>query len=92
MIIRHDVDDQQYRYLVGRGADVNIPNDNGDTPLIDAAHLGRNEIFEFPLNNGADPGHRNQSGRSAVGMAQGKGNTKAVELPASHKPSKETWR
>ena len=63
-----------------QGADVNIPNENGDTPLIDAAYLGTNDIFEYLLNNGADADIANNSGDTAMTMAIKKQNTKAMQL------------
>ena len=68
------------RYLVGRGADPNAANDNGDTPLIDAAHLGRNEVLRFLLESGADPERRNVDGRSALDMARDREDATAVAL------------
>ena len=68
------------RHLIERGADVNIANDNGDTPLMDAAYLGRNEILEFLLASGADPDLRNKRGQSALDKALSEGHARAADL------------
>jgi len=66
--------------LVERGADINIANGNGDTPLIDAACKGKNEMLEYLLNNGADIDAKNYAGTSALDMAQNSKNSAAVEM------------
>ena len=68
------------RYLVERGADVNISNENGDTPLIDAAHLGTNDILKFLLQHGAERQFKNNAGLSARAMAEKSGNAVGLEL------------
>ena len=43
------------RFLVVHGADVNAVNEFGDSPLVDVADLGRNEIAKMLLTAGANP-------------------------------------
>src|SRR5687768_14260959 len=43
------------RFLAEWGADVNIENEFGDTPLIDVAVLGNVEVAQILLNHGANP-------------------------------------
>ena len=40
--------------LIAKGADVNVKDKFGGTPLHDAAHRGRKEIAELLIDNGAD--------------------------------------
>jgi ankyrin repeat protein len=43
------------RFLVAHGADVNTVNEFGDSPLVDVAQLGRDQIAEILLKGGANP-------------------------------------
>jgi len=52
----------------------------GDTPLIDAAYKGKNDILEFLLNSGADVNFKNKAGLSALDMARKIENSDAIEL------------
>ena len=42
--------------LLSRGADPNVPNDRGQTPLAGAVFKGDIDIIEALLKHGADPG------------------------------------
>jgi ankyrin repeat protein len=42
-------------FLLAHGADVNTVNEFGDSPLVDVANLGNNEIAELLVAAGADP-------------------------------------
>ena len=48
--------------LIACGADVNVPEDNGDTPLIVAARCGSRELAEVLLTHGADVTARGRYG------------------------------
>jgi hypothetical protein len=69
-----------FQLLVSYGANVNIPNSNGDTPLMDAAYLGKLENLEFLLDNGADTTLINKRGSTALQLAKLKKNQKAVSV------------
>jgi ankyrin repeat protein len=43
------------RFLIDHGADVNLPNEFGDSPLVDVAAVSTNEIARILLTAGADP-------------------------------------
>ena len=42
-------------FLLRRGADVDAPNEFGDSPLVDVASLGRTDIAAMLLEHGARP-------------------------------------
>lgn len=69
------------RYLVENGADLNIGNNNGDTPLMDAAYLGKNSILDYLLQSGADTTLTNKRGKSASDLAK---NKEVTQLFASY--------
>ena len=50
--------------LLDRGADINRQNHQGMTPLMVAAQNGRQSTIELLLQRGADPGLRDESGRT----------------------------
>lgn len=66
--------------LVERGADVNLSNVNGCTPLMDAAELGKNEILGYLLDNGADISATKVSGISALDLAREYENSEAIRM------------
>lgn len=70
-------------FLVERGADVNLSNEHGCTPLMDAAELGKNEILEYLLAKGADIHAKKNNGASALDMARSTENTDAIEILTS---------
>lgn len=43
------------QYLVKKGADIELANRHGHTPLMIAAFKMRTDIVRFLLNHGADP-------------------------------------
>lgn len=56
--------------LVESGADVNRGNNNGDTPLMDAAYLGKKAQFKYLLSHGGDTTQTNKRGRTALDIAK----------------------
>lgn len=58
------------RWLVEHGADVDMANSNGDTPLMDAARLGKTEILQYLLAQGANPSLANNGGATALDLAR----------------------
>ena len=50
------------RLLIENGADVNIKDDNGSTPLHAAAVFGRADVAKLLVENGANPQVRNDDG------------------------------
>ena len=74
------------KLLVSNGADVNIANNNGDTPTIDAAYLGKIENLRFLLKNGADTSRKNKRGNTALDVAKSKNNKLAIALLSAELP------
>jgi ankyrin repeat protein len=55
--------------LLARGADPNVKQAGGWTPLHSAAHQGDVEAVDLLLAHGADPHLRSDDGRDAAAMA-----------------------
>nr|MBX2886412.1 ankyrin repeat domain-containing protein [Granulosicoccus sp.] len=72
------------KFLIERGADVNVANINGDTALIDAAYFGRNENLELLLENGAKPEMKNKQGLTAMDVAKKNEHKSTVKLLEAH--------
>lgn len=68
------------RLLVEFGADPNLPNEFGDTPLIDAATLGYTEIAAILLQAGADPNAKSDARFNVLHCAVSSGNAELVGL------------
>ena len=54
------------RLLLENGADVNIKDDNGSTPLHGAVTFGRTEVAKLLVENGADLRARNNDGATPI--------------------------
>jgi ankyrin repeat protein len=70
------------RFLVGQGADVNIANRDGDTPLIVASRIGFAEGAEYLLGRGAQIDRTNRRGETALIIAVQQRNVPLVRLLA----------
>lgn len=58
------------RYLLGEQSPVNIPDNKGRTPLMEAALWGHCEIVQLLLEAGASPQLEDKSGLTALKLAQ----------------------
>jgi ankyrin repeat protein len=67
-------------FLVSRGADVRIEQDEGFTALHEAAQIGSEKLIALFLDAGADPNSRGKDGRTPLAMAQKAGHTGAAKL------------
>lgn len=52
-------------FLIKKGANINIKNNDGNTPLIEYAQQGDFDIFKILLENGADLSAINNRGKNA---------------------------
>ncbi len=68
------------RLLLKHGAQIDSANNNGDTPLMDAAYLNKLDILAELLARGANPQLLNKRGRSALALARQRGHHQAVAL------------
>jgi ankyrin repeat protein len=74
--------------LVQNRAQVDDPNDAGETPLISAVHRRDLAMMRILLKAGADPDRKDNSGRSArdYAMLEGRTGSLVSEIEASAKP------
>jgi ankyrin repeat protein len=68
------------RVLVAAGADVNIPQRSGATPLHETAHNGSLELTTFLLEHGANPAARDTEGRTPADIARAQDHPDVAEL------------
>lgn len=68
------------RLLCESGFDPNLPNDFGDSPLVDVAVLGNFEIAEILLEFGSDPNATSTTRDNVLACAVSSGNERLVEL------------
>ncbi len=65
--------------LLAMGADINLRDEAGQTPLIRAAAKGYADMVQVLIQNGANPRLENNSGESAMTIALMKGYTRIAE-------------
>jgi ankyrin repeat protein len=58
------------KYLVDKGAKVNVQAINGWTPLHDAAYVGSVDVVKYLVDHGADLSIRNKDGQTALEAAE----------------------
>lgn len=68
------------RVLLDAGADINVRNTKGSTPLMAAAFHGKLEALRQLLDAGADRHLRNKDNTNAEGFAKVRGSMEAVEM------------
>jgi ankyrin repeat protein len=73
-------DDLWTKFLIGKGANVNLPAANGDTPLIAAARVGFTDAIELLLQLGAKIDETNKMGETALIHAVQQRQLDAVKL------------
>ena len=73
-------DDTWTRFLIGKGANVNLPASNGDTPLITAARVGFTDAIDLLLQFGAKVDAANKMGETALILAVQQRQLDAVKM------------
>jgi ankyrin repeat protein len=68
------------RSLIDAGADVNAVQQDGVTPLMEAAAIGNLDLVQVLLAHGADPSARDGQQRDAAAFARRGGHTTVVDL------------
>jgi len=69
--------------LIAAGADINAVQQDGVTPLMEAAAIGQAELVRLLLDRGADPSARDGKDRVAADFARTAGHQAIVELLTS---------
>lgn len=73
-------DTKQIKALLSKGADINLPDENGLTPLIVAASEGKFDAVKLLLENEADIDQEERNGVTALMVASAQGHPKIVQL------------
>ncbi|MHC4604941.1 MAG: ankyrin repeat domain-containing protein [Planctomycetota bacterium] len=72
------------RSLIAKGAQINLKDQHGETPLHHAAEHGSTRIAEFLIANGADVNAKNSKGETALHCATFWGYRQIIELLIAH--------
>lgn len=72
------------RLLIDAGADINLPNSDGDTALMVAALAGDAESVQFLLDQGGSAILRNKSNKNALDNALQSESSECVDILAKH--------
>ncbi len=71
------------------GANVNVKDKDGNTPLHNAVRAGHKGIVDFLIAHGADAGMQDKKGRTVLNLAeQTRGRAEIVELLRKHAAKK----
>ncbi|MHC1760154.1 MAG: ankyrin repeat domain-containing protein [Negativicutes bacterium] len=68
------------KLLIGKGANINIADSMGNTPLITACELGKLESVKILLANGANPNQANLKAEKPMDLAMKSGNQALIDL------------
>ncbi|MBC8276917.1 MAG: ankyrin repeat domain-containing protein [FCB group bacterium] len=71
---------EMVKYLIDKGADVNIANDFGFTPILGAASGGKVECMQYLVEAGADINMKLPQGESLIHLAAQSGNLDMVKM------------
>jgi ankyrin repeat protein len=80
LAVRQGKPDTVKALLAARDTDVNATDENGDTPLIEAARLGHDDIARALLAAGADYKLRDRSGKTPLMLAVLGGHDEVVHV------------
>ena len=68
------------RLFLEKGANPNLADKNGKTPLMNAAYKGNLAIVKMLMEFGADPNLKDSSGQSSLDKAKKKGHQNVIQL------------
>ncbi|WP_456373729.1 ankyrin repeat domain-containing protein [Thiolapillus sp.] len=72
--VDQDVSEREvYRYLNKHGADMNLRDKDGDTPLLKAIHKGNHKLAKHLVSFGADVTVTDKNGKTALAIAKSLG-------------------
>src|SRR2546426_11534019 len=74
------------KLLVDAGAPVNGRQQEGWSPLQEAVQSGDVEMTRYRLAHGADPRQHNDEGKTAIGLAAGRGKAESLKLLKARAP------
>ena len=66
--------------LLGLGANINLPNNEGETPVMLASKLGQEDILALLLKAGADIDHVDVGGGGCLHLASGPGHVSCLTI------------
>lgn len=72
------------RVLLDAGADPNLPENNGQTPVFGAATQGWNSVVQLLAERGADLAHKDKSGATPLDAAMGRAGVIARSAGEQH--------
>jgi ankyrin repeat protein len=75
---------QEMRFYVADGADVDLQDDEGRTPLHCAASDGRADMAKLLLESGADVNAQDNEGRTPLDLAVDRSHTEVADLLREH--------
>lgn len=70
---------EMIKYLLEKGADINVKNEDGSTALMTASMYGNLEIIKYLIENGADINSKDNDDSTALIYASKWGNLETVE-------------
>jgi len=73
-------DAERVRELLKKGADPNVRDEYGNTPLHVAAYEGHVDVVRLLLEHGADPTVKNKDGDTPLDLARARGHREVVSL------------
>lgn len=77
----------QIQQMIAGGADVNVQNELGWTPLYAAVMFGKKDVIDLLLNSGADINIKDNSGKTPLFVAVESGQSGIVDILLARRPN-----